>query len=124
MRAFSIAEFQKTHKLPEVRHRCTQTHRGHAHRFNSVIQTSSPCAALIAPTDVFTPFALWFQDEEFLQRKDKAVRAIVTVQVSSCRSVRSHWSVGVQVMKFSCFPGSLQTSEEVQEAEGGGGAAG
>uniref|UniRef100_A0A3B3DRL6 Coiled-coil domain-containing protein 93 n=1 Tax=Oryzias melastigma TaxID=30732 RepID=A0A3B3DRL6_ORYME len=27
VRAFSIAEFQKTHKLPEVRHRCTQTHR-------------------------------------------------------------------------------------------------
>lgn len=90
------------------------------------------------------------QDEEFLQRKDKAVRAVLDVLVSHC-SIRHHiqqsyhthkwltqllrlkcrrkktdpssWSVtfffllNINCQTCCCLAGSVQTSEEVQEAE-------
>lgn len=63
------------------------------------------------------------QDEEFLQRKDKAVRAVLDVLVS-CDVSQTLRPLLIPVLILSDFPGSVQTPEEVQEAEGSGRAAG
>ncbi|KAI3356608.1 hypothetical protein L3Q82_017810, partial [Scortum barcoo] len=60
VRAYSISQFQKNHSLPE-------------HLLGSTFDFASPSHAF--PLRVST----WYQDEEFLQRKDKAVRAALDV---------------------------------------------
>lgn len=62
--------------------------------------------------DIFILLGLWFQDDEFLQRKDKAVRAIINVQVSGCRSVLSlvHGNTGNEVLPLSRKCTSLRGS--------------
>lgn len=114
VRAYSISQFHKAHSMPQVapQYQALACRGGHTY-----IYTLS-CG--IVAKQLVVMWLSAFQDEDFLQRRDKVAQAVLDVLVSGGGGSSTEDDDDWLPAHYACLPptGSLQTAQEVQATEG------